>query len=820
MLANRPGLRIALFFSAGIVVAQIPGLFRIEMLFIPGIILLLILARKIFSAGGKFAIKKSNISIQLLLALLIFSIGFIRMSITKQEFLPQTHLINLNLFDSLAQVRGWITDKSEYTNGSTKLTVAIISITVRGMQYTHVDGKISIKLPYPVKGYGYGDEITASGILYRPSSRRNPGELDYGDYLERKGIYAQLRAPEGANIEMHSAGHGNVIMREIVEPVRELLSGAFARFHTGQELEFLRAIVLGQRSGIDPEVLDDFRDTGTLHILAVSGLHVGFVVLIVQVVLSFLLVPKRWTPPVIIAAILLYILVTGARPPVMRAGVFLIIYNLGMMTQKWRDALNILGSTSVIVLLINPRELFDPGFQLSFCAVIGIIYFTRKVSPLLFKSSDHKSTSGGKGMPQQFSIRWWGNNVRSLFIMSAGAFFGTALVMAYHFHRLAPGGIFLSILFVPAAALVVGLGFAEIVFGSLFTGVGTVLSSTNDALIQIMFRANRLFTGVPGVNFTVGHHEIIWVVFLIIFVIITVPIFSSMPNHKYKIIFSIAVVMIIWGSWWTQPDGLMRVTFLDVGQGDAAVISFPDGTHWLVDGGDKWESSDAGENHVVPYMRWAGIRGLNGVILSHPNRDHYGGLPSVLKYAAVDTLYEGIDSRFFSLAPELNAAALERNTGRRLIIRGDKIGYNALWRMYVLSPLIESQDAIDMNNLNEYSVALFIIYGKTKFLFTGDIGAAVEKELTQKYGSFLNSDVIKVAHHGSKYSSDSEFLRTVMPEYAVISAGRFNSFGHPTTETLDRLNALLVQVFRTDVSGAVSFISDGEKIQVVQQQKH
>ena len=803
MLTNRPGFRTALFFAAGIVLAQIPGLFRIEtFVIILGVVFLLTLLRKIF---------KSNIFIQLLLALLIISLGFVRMSLTKQEFLPQNHIINLNLFDSFAQVRGWITDKNEYANGSTKLTVSVISMTVRGVPYAPVDGKISIMLPYPVREYGYGDEISASGMLVRPPSRRNPGEPDYRDYLERNGIYAQLRVPEGANIEMRSAKHGYIIIREVVEPVRELLSGAFARYHTGQELEFLRAIVLGQRSGVEPEILDDFRDTGTLHILAVSGLHVGFIVLIVQVALSFLFVPKRWMPPVIIAAVLLYILVTGARPPVMRAGIFLIIYNLGIMTQKWRDALNMLGNTSIIILLINPRELFDPGFQLSFCAVIGIIYFTRKVSPLLFES---------KGMPQQFSVRWWGVRIRLLFIMSAGAFFGTALVMAYHFHRVAPGGIFLSVLFVPAAAMVVGFGFAEILFSSLFTGVGAVLSTTNDALIQFMFRLNRLCAELPGVNSAVGHHEIIWVVFLIIFVIITVTIFSSMLRHKLKILTGLAAVMIIWGLWWTQPDGLMRVTFLDVGQGDAAVISFPGGSHWLVDGGDSWEGGDAGRNHVVPFLRWAGIRRLDGVVLSHPNRDHYGGLSSVLKYVKVDTLYEGIDSRYFSLAPELNTAALEHNTGRRLITRGVEIGNNSEWRIYVLSPRIEDQDAIGINEMNEYSLTMQIIYGKTKFLFTGDISAAVEKALIQKYGSFLNSDVLKVAHHGSKYSSNNEFLHAVMPEYAVISVGRFNSFGHPTPETLDRLRSLPVQVLRTDSSGAVSFISDGEKIQTIQYHKH
>ena len=268
----------------------------------------------------------------------------------------------------------------------------------------------------------------------------------------------------------------------------------------------------------------------------------------------------------------------------------------------------------------------------------------------------------------------------------------------------------------------------------------------------------------------------------------------------------------------------MRVVFFDVGQGDAALLSFPDGSNWLVDGGNSLNGYDAGDRHILPYLRWAWIGYLNGIILTHPNSDHYGGLASVLQNVGAGTLYEPVNSKLF-IPPGMFVRALDDRAVVRTIKRqGDRIGgglvaenseegdfQDITWRIYVISPRIGLESGEGSLDTNEVSLVLLVQYGKTKVLMTGDIGAERERRLVDRYGDFLDSDILKVSHHGSRFSSGDDFLKAVSPDYAVISAGKFNNYGHPAPETVERLQSASAIVLRTDEVGAVEFVSDGWK---------
>ncbi|MCH7782706.1 ComEC/Rec2 family competence protein, partial [candidate division KSB1 bacterium] len=633
MLNNRPGLRIAVYFAIGIFAASYPGFSFYRTIGLLAFIVVLFLGLSYFA--------KSSTASHAFLFLLVFTAGYGRMSINSYELLPRSHLLNLDIFDTEIMLSGWIKDRRDYSSGNSTITVAILSLQSGNRRYAPVEGDINISLPFSSAGdrsddggkdsYSYGDEVTASGTLVRPPARRNPGEFDYRSYLERNGIYGQLRRSSGSLLEIKDSNYGNLLVREVVVPVRDALSSTLSNFHSGQYLEFMRAILLGQRSGMEPEIMEDFKDTGTLHILAVSGLHIGFVAVLLFGILRVFPFSRPVVLSMMIIAIFLYIFVTGAKPPVMRAGIYLIVYCFGIITQRLRDPLNILGITVVILLLINPADLFDAGFQLSVFSILGIMFLTN-----YFRSGLDNYT----GLKNYMRNKWDDIFRRNLFrvgfllIVSIGAFLGTSVVMAYHFHRLMPGGIVLSLIIVPAASIIVGLGFIEIIIGSIIPVVGNAIKTSIELLINGIFWLNRNAADLPGVNFTVGQNEIIWVVISITLAIVSIAVFSpdkrnrikinsSGNRHRLKIISGFAVVLVIWGMWWTRTDGLMRVQFLDVGQGDAAVVSFPDGTHFLIDGGDNRDGWDSGKRHIMPFLRWAGIRQLDGVFLSHPNRDHY-----------------------------------------------------------------------------------------------------------------------------------------------------------------------------------------------------
>ena len=716
MLANRPGFRTCLCFAFGIFIASLPEL--------PGWIFFIVLGITLLFASAACIYKRSRLLTDITLALLIFSLGFIRYIVSLPSYQSHNHLKNLTIYDSSAVVRGWITDRDDYLNNFTRFTVQPLSITARGKQFSPVIGKLTVTIPRADSSYSYGDEIIASGILQQPPERRNPGEINYRETLERLGIYAQVKVPEGAAITFRNGRYGNWLKRTVIVPMTDAASRIFGRFHTGQVMEFMRAIILNQRSGMEYEILSDFKDTGTLHILAVSGLHVVFIVIIAEFVLSILFVPKRLAPPLVVASVILYMLITGTEPPIMRAGVFLIMYYSGVMLQFRRDALNLVGVTALILLILNPNDLFDVGFQLSFGAVLGIYYFRAVIQPLIVTFA---------GLPRQFSFEWWRRNITTLFFVSIGATLGTMLILAYHFHRFSLGGILLNIIFVPASSIIIGLGFLEALLGTIIPGLGPVISKTLDALVLGMFWMNRYFSEIPYTALTVGHSEIKWLAVLLCAVVASAAVFSTKLKHKVPLVIAITAAAFTLTFLCGSERPVFSAAFLDVGQGDAAVVSFSDGSRYLIDGGDIWEGTDAGIKHIIPYLRWAGIRHLNGIIITHPNRDHFGGIRSVIHTVSVDTVYESTPNTAQKELAEVYAEADKRGITRTLKRSGDTIGNSPFWRIYVLSPPAGAA-AEDTSKANENSLVLLVVYGSKKILFTGDINSSVERELIKKYG--------------------------------------------------------------------------------------
>ncbi|MFC1728978.1 DNA internalization-related competence protein ComEC/Rec2 [candidate division KSB1 bacterium] len=793
MFRRRPGFYTALLFACGITAASRHADSAWWIVALP-----------LFIAALSFLMNRRHRKTVLLSGIIsaVFLIsGYFRMALESPERYPPEHILNTGLIDSTVTVNGWIGKRTDTAFNTARFDIIVSSVSSGASLLSPVAGKIVAYLDHVDRNIGYGDEISVEGVLRLSAGKRNPGGYDRRAYLLREGIFAELRIIPSGFLSFRDAEHGNYLKRALLVPLQNFFERRFAVYHRSQELEFIRAIILGKRSKMEPGILEDFRDTGTLHILAVSGLHVGIVLLIFYFIFSMARIPKRWHYLLSCVGIILFMGLTGARPPVMRAGLFLILFNIGIIAQRYRDGLNLLGITALILLMYNPYELFDPGFQLSFCAVLGILYFNSELKPLILGNDSIAR--------RKFRSRLL-RNILMLLVLSGGAFFGTMPVMAYHFSRLSPASIVLSVLFVPAAGVIVGLGFTEIVTGILFPRIAEIFSVTNDMLINVIFWLNNKAAGLPWAGIWVGSREYIWVICAVFYLSVLMYLLSRKIRHRAVILTLLFGVFGVFSVWFAQPEAKLSVAFLDVGQGDAAVIRFPDGTNILIDGGESWQNGDAGTQHIIPYLRWAGIRNLQGVILSHPNRDHFGGLPSVLQAVRVDTLYESTFSDSLPGMRGLHEVMKIRGIGRRVLSAGSRIGSGDFWRAYVLSPDSVSQKAVDPENLNANSMVLMITYRGTKILFTGDIGFDEEERLL-KYGSFLRSDLLKIPHHGSKYSSSSEFLDAVSPGFAVISAGRYNVHGHPAPETIRRLNDTDARILRTDLSGFIQIdVVDGK----------
>jgi competence protein ComEC len=254
----------------------------------------------------------------------------------------------------------------------------------------------------------------------------------------------------------------------------------------------------------------------------------------------------------------------------------------------------------------------------------------------------------------------------------------------------------------------------------------------------------------------------------------------------------------------------MKIIFFDVGQGDSALLTFPDNKTMLIDGGDKRFAFDAGEFNIAPYLKRNGIKTLDWVVISHPEIDHIGGIPFMINNFKIGKIIETGIEKDSEIYKELESVIKKKEIPVELKFAGTMFGENDLYRIYILSP---TRELISQNysNTNNYSIVMKVVYGKNEFLFTGDIDGGIERKL-ERYGGFLQSDVLKVAHHGSKISSTYDFLNKVKPKYAIISLDEYNIYNFPDASVVSRLNNVNAKVIRTDVNGAVLFKTDGRKI--------
>ncbi|MGD9900287.1 MAG: ComEC/Rec2 family competence protein, partial [Calditrichaceae bacterium] len=310
-------------------------------------------------------------------------------------------------------------------------------------------------------------------------------------------------------------------------------------------------------------------------------------------------------------------------------------------------------------------------------------------------------------------------------------------------------------------------------------------------------------------------HPSAWIIILVILAVLLIFNLQKRINKIYLAVVLITLTLYVNG-WLLRTDQKLSVIFADVGQGDAAIIRIPGGETIVVDSGDNVRGRDKGKDVVLPLLRYYGIDRIKYLIGTHPHSDHIGGFRSLIKEVLIDTLvlsgYQD-DSKFYN---SMIRAAGNMSIPIRYVQRGQVLYVNPICRIYVLHPDKQYLDGVDQNNakVNNSSIVLKIVYGATSFLLVGDLEKDGETYLAN-YSEFLDADVLKIGHHGSKTSTYDEFLDLVTPGFGVISVGRRNRFYHPNRSTVTRLIDHGVTPLRTDHLGAIVFESDGREVKVI-----
>lgn len=641
-----------------------------------------------------------------------------------------------------------------------------------------------------------GDVVIAEGSLRSARPARNPDGFDFRAWLLRQGMATTLGVSEGARLR--------VIAREpsatadLVEDARAWVRTRIRALYPAERVDLMDALILGEQGRVDEELMTAFRDAGVIHVIAVSGGHLAILLVLVWVPLGRL--PYAWRAGVALALIGIYGVLTGLAPPVSRAVVMAGVFLIGAGLQRTTDPLNTLSVAAIVILIFSPASLFNAGFQLSFAAVFALVWLHPRMTTFL-----------AARLPRLWSRVWFREPVTVL-SMTAAAQAGTFPIIAALFGTFSLVSFAANLIAVPLVFVAMATGFPALLASALGSFPARELAAVSDLCMFGIVESSRLFAALPGAVVTVPALPA-WMV--VAYVALVVYLFAAPGRLRWKAATAATAVLAlaVWTPILHADDATdLRVTFLDVGQGDATLVEFPNGAIMLIDAGQRTDSFDAGERTIVPFLRARGITRIDALVLTHPDNDHIGGATAVLHRMDVARIV-----RAWSWAPEPDALRTDsaaRAEGLQMedVRASARIDLDPSVRVRVLGPS-SSDNGAEASNTS--SIVLRLEHGSTSMLLTGDADDVAERFLIDRWGALLRSDVLKVGHHGSASSTSLEFLALVQPATAVISCGRLNRFGHPAPKLLDRLRAARTRVLRTDIGGAVVLASDGRRIRTV-----
>ncbi len=641
----------------------------------------------------------------------------------------------------------------------------------------------------------YGWILGLWGAIESPPESGNPGEFSPRQYYNANGISFVMRVRGRQCVRVLDTCSGGTFMRDVVLPLRAHILSEIDRDIGGEEGEFLKGLMIGERSGLSPGVRRAFLDSGVAHILAVSGSNVAVMAGAVLAVISFFRVSKVVSRMLTACALVVYMLITGSQPPVVRATIMALSLFLGSSLGRRVHPLQSVGLAAMIMFTADARQLFDVGFQLSFGAVIAILLLT----PRLLQIVIHR---------EHRTMMWrLVRTVYSLFAVSIAASVGTLPLTAMAFGRLSIIGFIANLVIVPATGLSVVLGIVSAAVAPVQAWVAASYAALNRMVLMFTIEGAERAASLPWATV-----ETIWFrpidalpyyTALACFVVLGNP-----PAVRWMLIAFLAAMNASF--FWPSAEiaefmsGECRIVMIDVGQGDAILLQSPGGQNVLVDTGPPSRDGSPWGTSVVPLLKRLDVQNLDEVIITHFHDDHAGGLVQVLRSFNVRRLVVPLD-----IGRPAGALCARLGVQVSVASRGEILG-DALSRYYVLAP--ERRESSAPGDPNKQSLVVKMQFGSVSMLLMGDAERDEEERLVAWYGAFLASDILKIGHHGSKAGTGEEFLAAVRPDVALISVGRANRFGHPAGFTLQRLEGAGVEVFRTDEMGAVFLATDGSVI--------
>lgn len=731
-------------------------------------------------------------------ALLAFGIAHGRADLAMRPHTSPTDVARLEL-PGTYEVRGIIARPPEERDGGVRLTVAVEHVRGRGWGGP-AEGLVLLQIRHPRHDWVRGDEVRGWLRLRRPRNFGNPGEFDYERHLARRGVRVTSFLYRDDEID-RVAAPGVGLRTQWRSGVGQL----FQEHAAGDSAAVLAALVLGSGGSLATELRERFARAGVSHLLAVSGLHVGFVAAVAygsfrwllarsERLLLWLVVP-RVAAALTLIPVLLYAGIAGSNVATGRAVLMAGVVLGALLVERQRNVPVALALAALVVIATKPGVTAEVSFQLSFVAVAALLLAMDRLQRWWAVWEEEKLL---RLRPRRaWFLRW----LATYAVVSAAALLATTPLVALHFNRVSFIAPVANLVITPLiGSVVVPLGLAAALAYPLSETMAALLVHVAGPLVTVGLALVAFFADLPGASVRVATPAGWMLAALYVGgVLLLVGGRRARLGAMAIAVLGCTTHGVTRLHAWFPPEEV-RVTFLSVGQGDCTIVEFPDGRVMVVDGGGLSSGSfDVGERIVASHLWRRGVTRVDILVATHPDFDHFGGLRFLAEAFGPTEVWVG-DEGVEAPAWRRFAAAVERSGARWVHVRRGDERYFGAARVDVLWP---PRDATDLRS-NDRSVVLVVRYAGERLLLAGDIERRSEQSLVALDGDGLSSRILKSPHHGSATSSTPEFLDRVAPAAVVVSAGIYNRYGLPHRDVVRRYRARGAQILRTDLHGAVT----------------
>ena len=800
-----------------------------------------------------FARSRDNFPIKSLVLVLLFPLGFSAPG-WQDRLRPDHHILNHVQEGQRAVVEGWVEEMPTVYPDKVQYRVHLEQLAYKDSLPVRATGTARITLYQSENPFRMGDRLRINRIkLKRPRNFKNPGRFDYVHYTRSQGIDVLGSVSKAKYLERL----GTVPLGTFTAlrgTIRERMMKFFDRHLPEDSAALLKAMLLGEKHYLSDELRQAYIDTGLAHLMAVSGLHIGFVAGACFLILYPLVFYGLWrlrsqwallgharkiVALLCVFPVLFYMFLVGTKISALRAGVMILVYLFAVLINREKHLLNALLVAASLILIWNPEAVVGPGFLLSFGALLTIVLAIRFMEQPAEDALDQLGeVPWYRRLPKpRLSEASWGARLYDIFqstlFITLAALLGTLPILIYFFNHISIGGVFLNLLLVPLTAVLIPLGLLTSLLALVYEPLGALLIPLTAGLLHIYVSLPQLAAPLPFMSFYVPTPPAIWPILYYALLIaiplwlrsrrsITKPIHDSRNAWSKTIPWGLAlasatlIVSFIWPRFPFFKNGELSVYLLDVGQGESIYMEFPNGETLLLDGGGYFRNSlDVGKLVVAPFLWNRGLWGLSYIGATHSDHDHISGLESLAKLVSIGHFLERRPALPDRRIDRLKSRLIDRQTMPLPLHPGQPWQVGEV-RLTLLHPTPEFVAASPSPNKigNDLSMVWKIEYGAFSMLLTGDITEKAERYLVE-HEAPLQAGILKAPHHGSRTSSHPDFIRAVSPKDVIVSSGRFNIFHHPHPNIVERYRNQGASLWRTDLQGAIRITTDGTATRII-----